>query len=235
MKLSITAFRACDYPSLCEEFMEGHANVLRDIGISVNKLTSANISWSKSKDSYVITARSLEDFKVVGGARIDIAGGSLSLPIEAAVGMLDTRIYDLVKEKAVKGTGEVCGVWTSQAVAGRGIALLLLRAAISLSTQLRLSSLFVFCSEATFSMFTKLGCTVYKSLGNDGTFYYPKENLLATVLILHDPDTLCSADEINRNSVFLLRSDPKQEKVENAPKGDLYVKYDLLISSLCKI
>src|SRR5438105_3599963 len=134
MKISISAFKALDHPSQCQEFMEGHSNVLRDIGISVNKLTSANISWSNSPESNIIIARNLEDGKLIGGARVDIGGHSLILPIEQAVGPFDEQIYDLVKREAIMGTAEICGVWTSSRIAGRGVAVLLLRSAISLAT-----------------------------------------------------------------------------------------------------
>jgi hypothetical protein len=229
MKISISAYKAIDNPSISSEFMEGHANVLRDFGISVNKLTSANIAWSKSPESNIIIVRSLETGQLVGGARIDIGGFSLALPIEQAVGQIDSKIYELVKKDAINGTGEVCGVWTSNKVAGRGVAVLLLRAAISLATQLELSSLFVLCSEATLSMFTKMGCIVNKSLGEKGKFYYPKEDLVATALILPDVNTLENADEVNKKSIFDLRLNPQQKKTEVGLKGNLEVEYDLII------
>jgi hypothetical protein len=234
MKISISAFKALDYPSLCEEFMEGHTNVLRDIGISVNKLTSANISWSNSPESNVIIARNLEDGQLIGGARVDIGGRSLVLPIEQAVGMLDEQIYDLVKREAIMGTAEICGVWTSNRIAGRGVAVLLLRSAISLATQLKLNSLLVLCSEATLSMFLKMGCIVNKSLGHQGTFYYPKENLIATALILPDIKTLDMADEVSKENIFNLRQNPQITRVENGPKGNIEVQYNLLISDKIK-
>ena len=229
MKISISAFKVLDHPSICEEFMEGHTNVLRDIGISVNKLTSANISWSKSPESNIIVARNLGDGQLIGGARVDIGGNSLVLPIEQAVGDLDEKIYNIVKHEAILGTAEICGVWTSSKVAGRGVAVLLLRSAIALASQLNLNSLLVLCSEATLSMFLKMGCIVNKSLGYQGTFYYPKENLIATALILPDVKTLLMADEMSKENIFSLRQNPQTTRIEKGPKGNMEVQYNLQI------
>lgn len=232
IRISIDAFGALENPSYCEDFIEGHTNVLRDIGISVNKLTSANIAWSKSPYSFVITARLLLDNQVVGGARVDIGGKGYVLPIEHAIGYLDGNIYSIIKEKAtIGGIGEICGVWTSRKMSGTGIALLLIRTAVSIATQLGLSSLFVLCSEATFSMFTKMGCTVCTSLGKNGTFYYPKEDLIATALILQDTKALDGATELNREKIFNLRDFPLQTIIEPGPKGELEVNYDLVIKT----
>lgn len=229
MKISISAFRAIDNPSCCEEFMEGHANVLRDIGISVNKLTSANAAWTRSPESNVIVARSLEDGKLVGGVRVDLGGGSLTLPIEEAVGELDKRIFDVIKKESAQGTGELCGLWTARRVAGMGIAVLLLRSGIAISSQLKIKSMLVLCSEATLSMLQKMGCRINTSLGNNGTFYYPKEDLLATALIIPDIMTLDSAEEFDREFIFDLRKNLQLHKTVKGPKGDIETDFNLAL------
>lgn len=230
IKIKISAFKALDNLSLCEEFMEGHANVLRDIGINVSKLTSANSVWSTSPESTIILARSLENGQLLGGVRVDIGGRSLSLPIEEAIGNLDNRIYEIVKLHASNGgTCELCGLWISSKAGGMGVAALLLKAGISITNCLEINSMQGLCSEATLSMLLKMGYIINTSIGNNGTFYYPKEDLLATALIIPNLVTLEKADKINRDHILNLRLNPKQKCIIIGPKGEMEIDYDLEI------
>ena len=94
--ISIRAFRAIDDLEACQKFVIGHRHVLENIG--VKKVTSSKDEWMYNPGAFVIIVESLDGEKVYGGARVEVAGGSVKLPIEEATGYLDTRIYDVVKE-----------------------------------------------------------------------------------------------------------------------------------------
>src|SRR6516225_9828387 len=117
--IRIRAFRAIDEKDTCEKFVEGHMKILKVFEITM--ITSANISWVTDPYTYVIVAESMETGKVLGGARIQIAGGKLQLPLERAIHDLDNRIHDYIKQYIPDGTGELCGLWNSREIAGLGI------------------------------------------------------------------------------------------------------------------
>ena len=222
--LTIRAFRAVDFPVYCEEYMTGHKKVLTDLGIK--KLTSAKATWSNNEYAYVVGVWSDNLGKLIGGARIEVAENRL--PIEDAVGIVDKGIFDLViKDPRAGGTAELCGLWTDIEVEGRGTALLLIKSAISILSQIKVPVLYVLCAETTLHMFEKVGCVILKDVGNNGTFYYPKLNLIATALRLPDTCELHYADKECKEKILFLRVNPKETVVESGPKGYFKIKYDL--------
>jgi hypothetical protein len=126
--------------------------------------------------------------EMYGGMRIHICGGSQVLPIEDAVGKLDATIYPMVKKHALRGTGEFCGMWNSKEISGKGISYVLTSAGTAIISQLPINSMFVLCAEYTVHMVERVGFQVLKELGNNGTFYYPKLDLVATALVKYQND-----------------------------------------------
>lgn len=224
--IKISVFRADLNPEKCQSYIDGHRKVLEAFGVT--QVTSADVSWRNEPYSYLITVDSTETGEVLGGGRIQLTGGSVPLPIETAINDLDLRIFDYVKEKARYGTGEYCGLWNSKKIAGFGIgSILLMRIGIAMLDQLQVGSLFAFASPATVKRSISIGYRVIKELGINGTFYYPKEDLVATSLIIDDPLQLSRADPEEREKIFSLRDHPVQKIWEHGPKGDIEVEYDL--------
>ncbi len=224
-------FRAIDEPNTCQLFMNGHTEVLQIFNIT--KITSANTAWFSNPNSFVIIAEDLSTGKIVGGARIHVVGGTQPLPIEDAVGHMDANIHSMVREHGVKGSGELCGLWNSREVAGMGVSFLLTRAGVAIAEQLKLCTLFIICADRTFfNIFRNQGFVIIKSLGNQGTFYYPKLDLLATAIIIDDIDTLNYAQPIDRERIIDLRNKPQQTTIEIGSKGILKVSYSLYIPKI---
>ncbi|MBP9688208.1 MAG: hypothetical protein KBE91_01255 [Bacteroidia bacterium] len=213
----LRAFRAIDDEPSCLLFIEGHTKVLTSIGVT--KVTSSKHEWMHNPAAFVLVVESLDKKYVYGGARVNVAGGTQPLPIVEATGLLDAKIYDIIKEYAKEGTGEICGLWNSREIAGFGIgSIFLTRAAVAISTQIGLKSLFALCAPYTVSMAELVGYEFEKSVGNDGTFYYPKLDLLATAMVLKDVSMLSKADEENRMAIMSLRDNPdiiRKEKLRN--------------------
>lgn len=230
-EVRLRAFRAIDDPATCELFLKGHEQVLTSIG--VKKVTSSNDSWMYNPASFVLIVESLDRSTVYGGARVHVAGGSEPLPIEAATLAFDPTIEDHVFEYALKGTGEVCGLWNSRMIAGYGIgSIFLFRAAVAISTQIGLTSLFGLCAPYTLKMAQNVGFDILYSVGNDGTFYYPKLDLLATAVRNTHIDTMEGAIEEDRNAILKLRDNLQVVILETLRNKQMTIHYDLAIPNL---
>lgn len=227
----LRAFRAIDDPKTCERFIEGHAHVLTAIG--VKKVTSSKNEWMYNPASFVLIVESLDGEKVYGGVRIHVAGGSEPLPIEQATGAMDASIYDLVYDYAKEGTGEGCGLWNSREIAGYGIgSIFLTRAGAAISTQIGIKSLFALCAPYTVKLAESVGYRIDTSVGNNGTFYYPKLDLLATAMIMRNLDTLDEADQENKDAIFSLRNNSNIVRIETLRNKEIEIHYQIDIPNL---
>lgn len=220
----LRAFRAVDDPEACRLFLEGHAHVLTSIGIT--KVTSAKNEWATNPAAFVLIVESLDGSRVYGGARVHVSGGSQPLPIEEATGALDPSIFDLVWRHAQHGTGELCGLWNSREIAGYGIgSIFLIRAAVAISHQIGLSTLFALCAPYTVKPVECCGMELETSIGNQGTFYYPKLDLLATTMILKDVPILSKAHEDDKTAILKIREEPNVVRVEELRKKEITIHY----------
>lgn len=227
-RVKVRVFRADKHREDCQSYIEGHHKVLEAYGVT--HVTSANLDWLNEPYTYVIIVESTETGEAFGGGRLQLSGGSIPLPIETAIDQLDPRIYDIVKEKSINGTCEYCGLWNSRKMAGYGIgSIILVRIGIAILSQLNVGSILAFCSPATVPISMSVGYRIITRLGNNGTFYYPKEDLLATALIIEDPLTIKNADSKERDIIFSLRDNPKQQVIEYGRRGDIEVTYELQI------
>jgi hypothetical protein len=225
--LLFKAFRAIENPELSQRYIEGHQEVLRIYGIS--EITSAKDDWYLNPATIAIVAIDTETDEVVGGIRMQIVGGDRPLPVEDAVGHMDEKIHSFVQQQhALHGAAELCGLWNSRKVAGKGVSWILTRAGIALSQQFGIRTLFGICAKTTLPMFQKTGYTVERSIGKNGTFYYPNSDLLAYTIIM-DSESLEHASISEKPKIQDLRKDLCQQTVESGPKGDLEVQYDLFV------
>ena len=231
-KLVIRLFRAVDDIESCQRYVVGHSKVLKIFGITM--ITSAKLQWMEDPDTYMILVESDNGEKILGGARLQVAKGKFALPIEDALAKFDPKIHQFINEFLPDGTGELCGLWNSREVAGLGIGSIYLgRVGVALALQLNLTTLYALCAPATVSNCLRVGFLVDERLGQNGTFYYPKEGLVATAVLLNDVTTLSTADPDEREKIFELRDNPVLEKNESGPRGHpLEIKFQLSLSRL---
>lgn len=230
--IRIRAFRAVDDLESCTRFIYGHQKVLENHGI--NKVTSSSEDWMYWPSVYVIVVESMDRQKMYGGARLHLHDGIHKLPIEQAVYKMDEHIEDIISEYAPAGTAELCGVWNSIEVAGLGIGSLFpIRACIALTEQLFLKSLFFLCSPVTVRFNKWVGSRVITEVGNNGTFYYPKLDLLATAVILEDAINIPLAHPREKQKVSNLRNNPLSIHLEKSPFKNFYINvhYQLTLNS----
>ncbi|WP_442590993.1 hypothetical protein ACSBL2_07150 [Pedobacter sp. AW31-3R] len=230
--IHIRTFRAPDDPEACSKFIVGHKRLLELYGIT--QITSNVQEWVEDYKTIVILVEDKETKFVYGGARIQLKTDRFELPISSAIGRYDAKIYDMINADDQRGgTCELCGLWNSREVAGMGIGShVLARVGSVLSAKLPIVSLFVLCAPATVRMGKRVGCVVETSLGNNGLFYYPKEDLVATAMRLRDWNDLSNADDSEREKIISLRENMHQVIEERGPKGVYQLEYNLDIPNL---
>lgn len=228
MIANVKVFRPIDDAMSTDKFIAGYAEVLKVYGVT--KVTSTKTEWRYNPDNYIILFEDENGDKALGGGRIQIFTPSQSLPIEDAVMEKDPKIYDVIREFKHHETAEFCGLWNSKEVAGHGIGSIFLgQVSVAICPMLNLKSLFALCSPPSLKNARNAGFEVIRSLGNNGTFYYPKENLLATVTIIKDPTDLEYADPKHREGILSLRNNPEQVHYANGPKGDLVLNCQIKV------
>ena len=224
--IRIRTFRAIDDFDACNMYAQEHLEILKIFGIT--KITTANTSWIHNPNVYVILAERTEDNRPVGGARIHLYDPNYPLPMDDAVRDFDPTVKQLLEKHAVHGTGEICGLWNARSVAGWGIGTMFLsRAGVALAAQLPMHSMFVLCGEHTIGITLEKGFVIEESLGNKGTFYYPKEGLVATAAVINDLQDLSHAREADREVILNLRKNPNQTRLEKSSKLDFEIEYQL--------
>lgn len=224
--LKIRIFRAIDDLESCNIFAHGHAKVLLDYGVT--KVTSSSTDWFYNPAVYVILAEMENTGEAVGGIRIHIADGITRLPMEDAVSMVDENVYKLIEQYTPDGTAELCGLWNSKTTAGWGLgSYILMRAGISVIPKLQLKSLFALCAPHTLKISVEKGFEIEKSIGNEGTFIYPKLDLIATSIIIKQPLDLPCALPVEREIILTLRNNPLITRLDSPLKKDIEINYNL--------
>jgi hypothetical protein len=226
-KLIFRSFRAINDIDTCLAYREGHVNILKDYGIT--NITTNNTEWFENPNIYGIVAELPESKKVVGGIRMQISDEDNKLPVEKAIGNMDSNIFNIVKRfRENGGVGELCGLWNSKEVAGFGISVLLTRAGISTTNQFECETLMGICAEYTLDMFRRVGFVVDDSLGLNGEFPYPNNSYIARVLGIMNSSTLNTAHEYDKQRMQSLRNDPYQTFREVGKKSDILIQYNLI-------
>lgn len=222
------AFKATSEPDLCQAFIKGHTRVLESVG--VKKLSSADDIWAQNPDCYVIIAQHPDDGRVLGGTRLQIASTEFPLPIEKAIGDMDSSIYDFVANQPHGSCGEMCGMWNSREIAGYGVGSTYLnRIGIALVPLVGIQTLLGLAAAWTLDMGKRSGFTVATQFGNNGTFYYPKEDFVATAIIIDDVLNLPAAQTEERALIHSLRQNPNQQVLDQTRMGQVKLTYELEI------
>jgi hypothetical protein len=230
--IRIRAFRAIDDPDTCLKFISGHRRVLSIYGIE--NITTNTEDWMYNPAIFVIVVETIDGEKLYGGARVQVADGIHPLPIEEATGDMDQKIYGIVKYFSQFGAAELSGLWNSKEVAGFGIGSLFpSRVAVAIADQIGIDVMFSLCSPTTVRFKDWIGGRQLVNIGNNGTFYYPKLDLIATALYSDDAINLSYAHPREREKILYLRQHPEHVAQEKSPfKNRLVnVHYALKIAS----
>lgn len=231
-QLRIHAFKAVDDREACMRFAQGHRNVLLNHG--VKNVVTVKEQWMTDPNVWVVLVDSPDGSRTYGGARIHRSTVNNRLPIQDAIGYLDSGIDDFIKRNRKQGLGEICGLWNSIEVAGMGVgSVYLIRAGLSIVQQLKINKMFALCSPYTYRMAASFGFFQLQELGDKGKFNYPTDRLIATVTYQEDTLEMPGANDEQRNFILDLRSQPFQRRIETARNGSLVeVEYKLLLDNV---
>ncbi|WP_192346379.1 hypothetical protein [Algoriphagus sp. Y33] len=229
MEVRVRVIRVTEDIAATEKYIAGHLKVLESYGVT--KVTSADRSWVDNPNTYLILFESMDDFRVLGGGRVQLRSKGYPLPLEDAISEVDPGIIEYMNQFGELEVAEYCGLWNSREVAGYGIgSIYLVKVGVAIASQFKLKKLLALCSPATVRISKKVGYEVIETLGDNGTFYYPKEGLIATVLAIEDVDNLPTAEESEREFIFQLRNNVVHQKLETGPKGEMMVRFDLIVN-----
>lgn len=235
MKVRIRVVRAVSSPEETEKYIAGHFNVLESYGVT--KVTSADRSWVKNPNVYLLLVESLEgEDKILGGGRIQLRSKDFPLPLEGAILEKDVRIIEYMKKFKDFEVAEYCGLWNSKEVSGFGLgSIYLIRIGVAITSFLNLKSVMAFCSPFTVKNSQSVGFEIIEVLGDNGAFLYPKEGLIATIMEIGDVENLPHSSTAEKQFIDKLRNSPKQVIFDESPKGSLEIHFDLNISDLSLI
>lgn len=232
LEIKIRVYKAIDNLAACKRFADGHANVLLSYGIK--QVTSSNTSWFTDPYVYVVMVESVCGKNTFGGARLHLKNSDYKLPIETALEQLDPNISKIINPQLSLKTGELCGLWNTKGMSGSGLSAMLIRtgvakAGIFIAEKYNLQSIYTLSAPWTKHMVENIGFEVEKSLGENGTFAYPKPDLIATLLKLKDVKSLEKALPLEKDKILSLRVNPIQKCTEDSPIGAIEVEYDLIM------
>jgi len=195
----------------------------------VEKVTSLDDKWKNNPGVYVIVAT--EGFEMVGGVRVHLYDEAFKLPLEEAVGHLDSGISMFVKHRAHQGTAEACGQWLDVNIKKSGLSFALIRCAMVICEQLKIRHLLGFAPAHALGIYESVGYRPLESFGPDGGFPYPDERY-RTQVILADPYSLDLAAPREQKLIPRLRKFNRQKISEVGELGSLLIHYDLKIRDI---
>lgn len=232
MKVRIRVVRAVSSPEETEKYIAGHFNVLESYGVT--KVTSADRSWVSNPNVYLLLVESMDgENRVLGGGRIQLRNQNFPLPLEGAILEKDVKIIEYMKKYKDLEVAEYCGLWNSREVSGYGLgSIYLIRIGVAITSFLGLKSLMAFCSPYTVKNSQSVGFEIIHGLGDNGSFLYPKEGLVATIMEIQDVRNLPYSVAVEKEFIDNLRNNPNQILLDESPKGSLEIHFDLNISDL---
>ena len=232
-EFEIFTFRAIDEPEICKQYSTNHLLRLNDYGIK--NVTSNSNQWNNNPFVYCTVAINSKTKELVGGVRLQISDGRGALPMELAIGHLNTAFTNKIKHQIFKGNVcESCGLWTAENVKGMGISRYLMRASIASTSQLGVHKIFGICGENTLQFFSEIGFEIDRNLGEHGNISYPTKNHICYILEIKDVKGLASALKDDKKAMLFLRKNPISNKIENYKSHEIYIQYDLTYNNITK-
>lgn len=226
MRIRVISYPASTNTELSGKFIVGHRRVLHDFGIT--NVTSNNVDWIGSKETYVIVAVDSENDEIVGGIRINLSQSSTDLPLHGALGYMDERIVNWIEEKNKTGVAEVCGLWNAKRVFGKGISPLLTLSAVALCGMLPTQLLLGIAAPYTRLMSISMGFELMDQFGDNGYFPYPNDRHRASLMAITDLKCLPFAEQKKRELIYNLRDKPDSSSIFSYyPEVQLHVEYNL--------
>ena len=227
LNFGIELFRAKDRVETCLSHLQGHHAVLEKMGIDT-KVFSSDPRWLSQEGVWVIQLIDLDNNHIIGGERIHIYNGKDQLPFAKAVQKEAPQVNDLVKNYAIQGTGELCGLWINRDYANMRLTNIMTQFGVAAAKILQLNSLFIFCADYTLGPVELAGFLPVSHIGEQGRFRYPLPSMTATVLQIKKMDSLDLANERFRSTINGLFETPKDKLITAIENFSFNIEYNIL-------
>jgi hypothetical protein len=216
-RVRVKARRAAYADAECRRHAIECRKVLSAYGIA--NVTSAAQEWWRDDETFTVLVEDDVTGLPLGGVRLQRHRRGVLLPFERALASIDPRVHALVERCAERGVGELCGLWRAIELRGLGLGSKLTMMGIALATDVQVNVLFGLCDTRNVHANARLGFGIDARLASNGTFAYPRAELVAHVLRIDDAVRLPGASAEARAAVEHYRSEPfGLEVVETAQR-----------------
>lgn len=200
--------------------------MLSDFGIE--NITTNNDEWTKCQFVHAIIAISERDNTVVGGIRVHINEGDSILPISQALKQIEPNLDGWLQIGNIGKTAEICGLWNSKKVFGKGLSFFLTRAAVAHARYLKMDRVVGLAAPYTREMSESVGFRIVKELGESGTYHYPNDRHLASIMEISPLENMTTSSEENRKRILSLNKFPIQQYQEIYRNSFCPISYNLI-------
>lgn len=208
-KVRLRIFRADADRSSCDQFLEGHREVLKSAGIT--RLTSFGSAWVGSPDQTVFMLLDESGDRVLSGMRLMRRTQENRLPMERAVSSAHPEVTRLVESHLEEGCGEFCALWSHREVAVAGIGMVPMACAgLGVMPFLNVRHAFAFMGRNMNAMQRSLGFDILRDVGVAGAFDYPAPPILSEIGHFTSPESLDNSQNLVRNFVRSMAEEPSQ-------------------------
>ncbi|MEM7107828.1 MAG: hypothetical protein AAF519_06355 [Bacteroidota bacterium] len=172
--MQIVVSSATDRYDLAHLYLENHKATL--LHYKIKGISTLSSSWKYNPNAHMIIARCPNTLEMLGAVRLEIAGGSETLPMVQALQGIGYNISNLVSHLSnTGGTAELCGLWCKPGNSVQGLPKKLIAAALKHAKKIKVSHIIGFANEYSYPTVERLGFTHASHLENEGIFYYPSK------------------------------------------------------------
>ncbi len=221
--LRVISFKATKNPELCSKYFNKHKQTL--LAFNAANTTSLNTHWFKNDKCYCMIIEDLNTNEIIGGVRLNIKTSSHSLPVEKS-GLKKVNKHIEFSYSPDKLVAETTALWIDDNYKGQGLVNVLAVGIMSIARKLKIDALIILCSRYTQKTVRDLGYKLETSLGKNGSFRYPTQNLLSFFYTQNDLD-FNSAIETYQNKIKFLSSVNKYWTIETYREYRHKIIYDM--------
>ncbi|MEM6525134.1 MAG: GNAT family N-acetyltransferase [Bacteroidota bacterium] len=183
--MQIVISSATDRYDLAHLYLESHKATLRHY--KVTGISTLSSSWKYNPNAHMIIALCPDTSEMLGAVRLEISGGSQTIPMAQALRSIGYNISNLVSRLADNGgVAELCGLWCRPDNTVKGLPKKLIAKALEYAKKIKISHIIGFANEYSFPTVESLGFTHANHLENQGTFYYPTKKYKTYVVHYSD-------------------------------------------------
>ena len=172
--MQIVISSATDRYDLAHHYLENHKATLRHYNIS--GISSMSSSWKYNPNAHMVIAFCPDTAEMLGAVRLEISGGSDTIPMVQAIQSIGYNVSNLVSSLEDQGgLAELCGLWCKPDNTIKSLPKRLIEAALRHAENIKVSQILGFANEYSLPTVESLGFTHVNNLENDGIFYYPSK------------------------------------------------------------